>query len=84
MVRLQIQLEPRQHRLIRRRARQLGVSVSEMIRRCVDAEVRRVEDDEPGIRARKAMAAAGRYEDPAGARRVAAEHDVALADAYER
>jgi hypothetical protein len=55
-----------------------------MIRRCVDAEVRRVEDDEPGIRARKAMAAAGRYEDPAGARRVAAEHDVALADAYER
>lgn len=84
MVRLQIQLESARHREVKRRAKKLGVSVAEVIRRCVDAQLDAEVPDDPGRPARQLLAAAGKYVDPRGARRVAAEHDAALAEAYER
>ena len=84
MVRLQIQLEPAQHRQVRQRAKRLGVSVSEVIRRCVseglNAEIASRADD----RAHRALAAAGKHADPQGSTRTAAEHDAALAEALRR
>jgi post-segregation antitoxin (ccd killing protein) len=83
MVRLQIQLEPSQHRQVRKRAKRLGVSIAEVIRRCVAAELREDAADDPDARARRALAVAGKYADPRGAGRTAADHDAALAEAYK-
>jgi post-segregation antitoxin (ccd killing protein) len=83
MVRLQVQLEQAQHRRVRQRARRLGVSVSEIIRRSVDAELRRDDSADPDGPARRALAAAGRYAESGGSRRTAADHDDALAGAYK-
>lgn len=82
MVRLQIQLEAEQHRDVKRRARRLGVSVSEVIRRSVAAHLD--EDDSGSLDARieRAIAAGGRHKDPAGRTDVAARHDDVLATAY--
>ncbi len=84
MVRLQIQLEPAQHRQVKRRAQRLGVSVAEVIRRCVDAQL---QDDGAlslGAPGRRALAVAGKYADPEGRSRIARDHDAALSDAYRR
>lgn len=85
MVRTQIQFPDEQHRHLRRWARQLGISMSEAVRRCVAEQLTRVEaapsrDD----RLKAALAVCGRYRDPGGASRVAAEHDRHLAEAYRR
>ena len=84
MVRLQIQLEPSQHREVRHRARRLGVSVAEVIRRCVDAQLRADATEPQDQRVRKALAVAGKYADPRGAASVAIDHDAVLARAYRR
>jgi Arc/MetJ-type ribon-helix-helix transcriptional regulator len=84
MVRLQIQLEPAQHRQVKRRAKRLGVSVSEIIRRSVAAHLQSDGDEGADAPARRALAVAGRYVDPRGAARVARNHDAALADVYRR
>lgn len=81
MVRLQIQLNQAQHRQVKRRARDLGVSVSELIRRSVDAMLES-QADGPDQRAAKALAAGGRYVDPKGRTTTAAHHDAALAEAF--
>jgi post-segregation antitoxin (ccd killing protein) len=83
MVRLQIQLETAQHRQVRKRAKRLGVSVSEVIRRCVAAELREDEAEGHAARVRRALAVAGKYADPRGPGRTAADHDAALAEAYK-
>ena len=84
MVRLQIRLDPSQHREVRRRAKRLGVSVAEVIRRCVGAHLQSDPAEEPDERVRRALGVVGRHRDPTGARRIAAGHDKALAQAYER
>ena len=84
MVRLQIQLEPSQHRQVKRRAKRLGVSVAEVIRRSVDAQMRDDPAEASADRGRRAMAVAGRYADPSGGTRVARDHDAALAEVYRR
>jgi len=83
MVRLQIQLETAQHRAVKRQARRLGISVSAVIRRSVAAGLT---DDAhgPENRARRALALAGRYADPAGETDVAKRHDDILAESYRR
>jgi hypothetical protein len=83
MVRVQVQLEPGQHRLIKRRAKRLGVSVAEVVRRCIDADLR-AEPDTHDDRVRRALAVVGKYSDPAGTRNVGRDHDAVLADAYKR
>ena len=84
MVRLQIQLEATQHRQVRRRAKRLGVSVAEVIRRCVEAQLLADTSDDASERARRALSAAGKYVDPAADPTVARRHDAALAEAYRR
>lgn len=84
MVRVQVQLEAAQHRLIQRRAKRLGLSVAEVVRRCIDAELRSQEPEAHEDRVRRALAVVGKYSDPGGKRHVARDHDAALADAYKR
>ena len=84
MVRLQIQLEAAQHRQVKRRAKRLGVSVAEVIRRSVAAQLQDESADGSDARARRALALAGKYADPQGTARVAQHHDAALSDAYRR
>jgi hypothetical protein len=84
MVRLQIQLDSAQHRQVRRRAKRLGVSVAEVIRRCVDGQLRAEDDDNANDRRRNALAALGRHAEPGGRTNTAADHDAALAEAYRR
>ena len=85
MVRTQVQLTEEQHRRLRRWTRQLGVSLSEAVRRCVADRLAR---DEASLsrdeRIRAALALAGKYRDPEGRRRVAEEHDRYVAEAYRR
>ena len=81
MVRLQVQLTQSQHRQIKRQARDLGVSVSEMIRRSVDILLESPADA-ADQRVARALAAGGRYHDPKGRKDTATKHDVALADAF--
>ena len=83
MVRLQIQLDQTQHRHVKRRARDLGVSVSELIRRSVDTMLE-AQADGPDQRAAKALAAAGRYVDPKGRTTTATHHDSVLAEAFSK
>ena len=84
MVRIQIQLGQSRHRDLKRRAKRLGVSVAEVVRRCVDAQFERDDADGAETRLQRAKAIAGRYTDPAGATRTASQHDAALTDAFRR
>ena len=85
MVRTQIQLTEAQHRELNRYSRRLGISLSEAIRRCVNAQL---EHDETAPareeRVRAALAVCGKYRDAHGEARVALEHDRYLDDAYSR
>ena len=85
MVRTQIQLTEAQHRELARYSRRLGISLSEAIRRCVNAQL---EDERTAPareeRVRAALAVCGKYRDSQGETRVALEHDRYLEDAYSR
>jgi hypothetical protein len=81
MIRTQIQLTERQARRLRSRARAQGISLAEVIRRCVD---RGLADEEPGRADLYARAAGvvGRFPDQRGARNLARRHDRYLDEAY--
>lgn len=83
MIRTQIQLTEEQYRRLRRLARNRGISVSEAVRRCV---ADRLLPEEASMSreqlVRAALAVCGKYRDPKGGRRIAADHDRHLADAY--
>jgi post-segregation antitoxin (ccd killing protein) len=82
MMRIQIQVERDQHRRLRRRARLLGVSISEIVRRSIASELDRDAENEWGERVRRAKAVVGRFRDPSGETDIALRHDAALADAF--
>lgn len=84
MVRTQIQLPEEQYRRLRRWAGRLGVSLSEAVR-CL-AEHLAQEEATPSReeRVRAALAVCGKYADPKGPSRVAADHDRHLTEAYRR
>lgn len=84
MVRVQVQLDPAQHRQVRRRAKRLGVSVAEVVRRCIDAQLQSQEPEARDDRVRRALAVIGKYADPQGAADVGRDHDAALAEAYRQ
>jgi hypothetical protein len=84
MVRTQIQLTLAQHRLLKRRAKELGISLAEVIRRCVDEGLASEEVVPRERRVAEALAVCGKHADPAGPSRVAREHDAALAAAYRK
>ena len=85
MMRTQIQLTEAQHRELTRYSRRLGISLSEAVRRCVNAQL---ESDRTAPareeRVRAALAVCGKYHDPHGDTRVALEHDRYLDDAYDQ
>ena len=84
MLRVQVQLTPAQHRRLRQRAKRLGVSVAEVVRQAVDAELEAKEQDSRDDVVRRALAVCGKYADPNGRSDVAAHHDAILAEIYGR
>jgi hypothetical protein len=84
MVRVQIQLTAAQHRQLKRRAREQGVSVAAIVRRSIDIELQARSGDLRHDRIGRALAAAGKYTDPDGEQHVARDHDAVLADAFRR
>jgi hypothetical protein len=82
MVRIQIQLTEQQLRKLRARARERGISLAEMIRRCIDFAFA----DETNDRAElyeKAARIVGRFPDEGGAKDLAREHDCYIENAFE-
>lgn len=82
MVRTQIQLTEQQARRLRAQARERGVSLAEMIRRCVE---KGLAEEAPG-RAElyeRAARVVGRFPDRRGARDLSARHDRYLDGVYE-
>jgi hypothetical protein len=80
MIRTQIQLTEEQARRLRRAARAQGVSMAEVVRRCIDQGLAVAER---GERYARAAGLVGAFEDRGGTRRVAEEHDRYLGDAFE-
>jgi hypothetical protein len=84
MIRTQIQLEPEQHRALKRWASRVGISLAEAVRRCVaDRLSREAGSSGRTERVREARAVVGKYADPQGRSRVAQTHDDHLADSYQ-
>jgi len=82
MIRTQIQLTERQARVLRASARQRGVSLAEMIRRCVDRGLAEAAPGRSELYARAAQAV-GRFRDRRGARDLARNHDRYLDREFE-
>jgi hypothetical protein len=80
MLRTQIQLTDEQHRLLRSAARREGVSVSEVVRRCV-ARFFEAEEDRQALYAR-ASSLVGKLDDPQAATDLSDRHDDYLDRAY--
>lgn len=82
MIRTQIQLTEHQARRLRAEAHDRGVSLAEVIRRCVD---KGLADEGPDRAARYARAAGviGRFHDRRGTHDVSARHDRYLDEAFE-
>jgi len=81
MLRTQIQLTEDQHRRVRMAAQEAGISVAEMIRRCIE---RYFVDEAPdrGELYARAMRLAGQFKDRDGATDVSERHDDYLDEAY--
>lgn len=82
MVRTQIQFSERQIQALKSRAAREHASVSELVRRAVDAWVEAEDLAAPDERRRRALEAVGRF--ASGLHDVAAHHDEYLADAYRK
>jgi hypothetical protein len=82
MVRTQIQLTEEQARRLRREAREQGVSVAEVVRRCLDHGLDAGKADRAKLYAR-AAALVGRFADRRGARDLARAHDRYLDRAFK-
>ena len=82
MVRTQIQLTDGQARRVRCLAQEQGVSMAELIRRCLDQLLESGEPDRAALYER-AEAVLGQFEDRAGADDLARRHDDYLATSFE-
>ena len=79
MLRTQIQIEEDQIRWLRDRAKERGVSVSQLIREAVEF-YRKYEDRLPEDKKKKALVAIGRY--ASGVSEISEKHDDYLAEAF--
>jgi hypothetical protein len=81
MVRTQIQLTDQQARRLRAQARDRGLSLAEVIRRCVD----RALDEVPNraLLYDRAARVVGRFRDRRGARDISSKHDRYLDESFE-
>ena len=85
MMRMQIQLTSEQHRLLKRWAARLGISMSEAVRRCVEEKLSRPEHGMGREElVRQAFLVCEKYSDPEGSSNVARNHDEHLARYYKR
>jgi hypothetical protein len=82
VVRTQIQLTEEQARRLRRVAREQGVSVAEVVRRCVESTLTESGTTRSARYARAAKLI-GTFRDPEGARDLAVRHDQHLNEAFE-
>ncbi len=80
MIRVQVQFSERQIQLLKARANQEHVSVSEIVRRAVDAWSKVQSEVSADERRRRAVGVAGRF--ASGLKDVSARHDDYLEDAY--
>jgi len=80
MIRTQVQIEEDQITWLRRKARDKGVSVSQLIREGIDL-YRYSEDRLPTEKKKKALAAVGRFS--SGRSDISGRHDEYLANAYK-
>lgn len=82
VVRTQIQLTEQQARRLRAQAHEQGVSLAEVVRRCVD---KGLAEEGPGRAALydRAARAVGRFSDRRGARDLSSRHDRYLDEGYE-
>ena len=80
MLRTQIQIEEEQIKWLRNRAKERGVSVSQLIREGVEF-YRKHEDRLPEEKKKKALAAIGRY--ASGASDISEKHDEYLAKSFK-
>jgi hypothetical protein len=81
MIRTQIQLTPEQARRLRARARREGVSLAEMVRRCVDVVLAQ-DQASRSSHYERAVGIVGAFRDPAAAGDAAREHDRFLDEAF--
>jgi predicted transcriptional regulator len=81
MVRTQIQLTDEQARRLRRRAKQLGISASAVIRQCLDESLEHGPFDRAG-HYEPAARLVGRFADRSRATDLAAGHDRHLDEAF--
>jgi hypothetical protein len=82
MVRTQIQLTEQQARRLRARARERGVSLAAVIRRCVDEALADDSSDRATLYERAARVV-GRFPDRHGAGDLSRKHDRYLDDAFK-
>ena len=82
MVRTQIQLTEQQARRLRAQARQRGISLAELIRRCVDKALTNEMADRSALWDRAARLV-GRFPDRRGAKDLARNHDRHLDEAFD-
>jgi len=82
MIRTQIQLTEQQVRRLRAQARQQGVSLAEMIRRCVDKALAEEVPNRIALYDR-AAGLVGRFSGRPGSRHISTRHDGYLDEAYE-
>jgi hypothetical protein len=83
MIRTQIQLTEEQYRRLRQWSRQIGVSLSEAVRRCIGSAMKHaLKSPSYEDRVRAARGVCGKYRDAAERSRVALEHDRYLEEAY--
>lgn len=82
MIRTQIHLTESQARLVRRLAEEQGVSMAEIIRRCLDQVLESGAPDRSAL-CEQAEAVVGQFEDRCGAHDLARRHDDFLATSFE-
>ena len=82
MVRTQIQLTEQQMRKLRARARERGLSLAEVIRRCIDFAFADEINDRAALYERAARII-GRFPDKGGATDLGRKHDAYLEKAFE-
>lgn len=82
MVRTQIQLTERQARRLRAEARERGVSLAEIIRRCVEKGLAETTPSRTELYDRAARVV-GRFSDRRGARDISTKHDHYLDEAFK-
>lgn len=82
MVRTQIQLTDQQARRLRAQARDRGLSLAEVIRRCVDKGLAEDMPDRAALYDRAARVV-GRFRDLRGVRNVSSKHDRYLDEAFK-